>query len=149
MRPAVRRSLCALGAVTAAAAWVLGQGGAVASATSAGQDGLAHTAAAAHLPQQEILRPGMHGPAVRKMQRRLTKLHYYPGPVNGSFGTDTVEAVWAFKEVQSLQTKLAPNEVGQAMQRSFSPGRCGPRSWRGRHPLSPGRRTCRVAGPRC
>jgi hypothetical protein len=119
-----------------AAAWVIGQGGSVAPATSKGQGGLAHTVAAARVPQQEILRPGMHGPPVRKLQRRLARLHYYPGPVNGSFSTDTVEAVWAFKEAQGLQTKVAPNEVGQAMQRALASPRPPPvlvphgRRWR-------------------
>jgi hypothetical protein len=109
-----------------AAAWVFGQGLSVAPADSGARGGLAHTVAAAHLPPQEILRPGMHGPAVRRMQRRLAQLHYYPGPVDGSFSTDTVEAVWAFKEVQGLQTKMAPSEVGPAMQRALASPRTPP-----------------------
>jgi hypothetical protein len=44
----------------------------------------------------------MHGAAVVKLQRRLAALKYYPGPADGQFGLDTLEAVWAFKETQGL-----------------------------------------------
>jgi lipoprotein-anchoring transpeptidase ErfK/SrfK len=36
------------------------------------------------------------------VQRRLTQLHYYPGPIDGVFGQDVLEAAWAFREVQGL-----------------------------------------------
>jgi lipoprotein-anchoring transpeptidase ErfK/SrfK len=44
----------------------------------------------------------MSGPAVAQLQQRLAELKYYPGPADGSFGTDTQEAVWAFQEAQGL-----------------------------------------------
>ena len=44
----------------------------------------------------------MHGPAVRRAAGRLDALKYYPGPIDGQFGLDTLEAVWAFKETQGL-----------------------------------------------
>ena len=74
---------------------------------------------------------GMHGSAVRKLQRRLAVLKYYPGSVDGNFGTNTLEAVWAFQEVQGL-----PGEdfVSAAMQRALS------------HPRAP-RVLDRAAGP--
>jgi Putative peptidoglycan binding domain/L,D-transpeptidase catalytic domain len=60
---------------------------------------------------------GMHGSAVRKLQRRLAALKYYPGAIDGSFSTSTLEAVWAFQEVQGL-----PGEdfVSSAMQRALN-----------------------------
>jgi peptidoglycan hydrolase-like protein with peptidoglycan-binding domain len=62
------------------------------------------------------LQLGMHGSSVKALQRRLAALKYYPGSIDGNFGTDTLEAVWAFQEVQGL-----PGEdyVSSAMQRAL------------------------------
>jgi lipoprotein-anchoring transpeptidase ErfK/SrfK len=68
------------------------------------------------------LQPGMSGAQVKALQRRLAALKYYPGPVDGEFGTDTLEAVWAFEEVQGLP---AYDYVTSAMQ------------WRLAHPKAP------------
>jgi len=54
---------------------------------------------------------GMSGPDVTWLQRRLAALAYYPGPADGQFGSGTLEAVWAFQEVQGL---TPTGEVGQA-----------------------------------
>jgi Putative peptidoglycan binding domain/L,D-transpeptidase catalytic domain len=54
----------------------------------------------------------MSGPQVLRLQKRLAALKYFPGPFDGSFGTDTQEAVWAFQEVQGLTPS---NEVSHAM----------------------------------
>jgi peptidoglycan hydrolase-like protein with peptidoglycan-binding domain len=64
----------------------------------------------------QTLQVGMHGLSVKELQRRLAALKYYPGPIDGNFGTDTLEAVWAFQEVQGL-----PGEdfVSSAMQRAL------------------------------
>ena len=64
-----------------------------------------------------VLRPGMKGHAVRVLQRRLAALKYYPGRVNGRFGSDTLEAVWAFQETQGLHPR---NAVRPAMQRALA-----------------------------
>ena len=63
------------------------------------------------------LQLGMHGLSMRALQRRLAALKYYPGPIDGVFSTDTLEAVWAFQEVQGL-----PGEdfVSSAMQRALA-----------------------------
>jgi peptidoglycan hydrolase-like protein with peptidoglycan-binding domain len=63
------------------------------------------------------LREGMQGSAVKTLQRRLAALKYYPGPIDGQFGPDTQEAVWAFQEVQGL-----PGEdyVSSAMERALA-----------------------------
>ena len=56
-------------------------------------------------------RPAAAGPAGR--------LAYYPGPRDGHFGTDTLEAVWAFQEAQRIPVT----------------GQIGPRTqWRLAHP---------------
>jgi peptidoglycan hydrolase-like protein with peptidoglycan-binding domain len=62
------------------------------------------------------LQYGGHGLSVKELQRKLNALKYYAGPVNGDFGTDTQEAVWAFQEVQGL-----PGEsyVSAAMERDL------------------------------
>lgn len=93
-----------LGALVGAGALVLGQfGPAVASPVAAVRSAsAARTAAAAYVPPDEPLTLGMQGAAVRNLQKRLAALKYYPGPIDGQFGLDTLEAVWAFKEVQGL-----------------------------------------------
>ena len=59
----------------------------------------------------------MKGEAVRELQRRLAALKYYPGRVNGRFGSDTLEAVWAFQQTQGLRPR---NAVSPAMQRALA-----------------------------
>jgi hypothetical protein len=54
----------------------------------------------------------MSGSQVVLLQKRLAALKYYPGAVDGRFGGDTLEAVWAFQEVQGL---TPANQVNQAM----------------------------------
>ena len=63
------------------------------------------------------LQLGTHGSSVRALQRRLAALKYYPGAIDGNFGTSTLEAVWAFQEVQRL-----PGEdfVSSAMRRALA-----------------------------
>ncbi len=84
-----------------------------ASATSAG-----HTARTQHtVATGQVLREGMHGLSTRELQRELAALHYYPGPIDGQFGIDTLEAVWAFQETQGL-----PGEdyVSSAMEQALN-----------------------------
>jgi lipoprotein-anchoring transpeptidase ErfK/SrfK len=82
-----------------------------------------HAAAAAPSPSpavsaspELVLKPGMRGQAVRLLQRRLAALKYYPGRVNGRFGSNTLEAVWAFQETQGLHPR---NAVSSAMRRAL------------------------------
>ncbi len=79
----------------------------------------APAAGAAYTPPKGALNYGMRGPAVRQLQQRLAFLHYYPGKADGQFGLDTLEAVWAFKEVQGIQTAIAPNDVTGKMKRAL------------------------------
>ncbi|HUC56760.1 MAG TPA: L,D-transpeptidase family protein [Streptosporangiaceae bacterium] len=74
-----------------------------------------------YVPTEETLRFGMHGSAVRALQKRLNFLHYYAGKADGKFGWDTMEAVWAFKEVQAGKAEPKdPDIVGPATQRELA-----------------------------
>jgi Putative peptidoglycan binding domain len=119
---AMRPAAAALGTLIALAAGVLGQAGA-AQATMpwpSGHGGQVREQAWIAAPVTGTLRPGMQGAAVRRLQQRLAQLHYYPGPVNGRFGSGTLEAVWAFKEVQGLPTTAGAGDVDPAMQRALA-----------------------------
>jgi peptidoglycan hydrolase-like protein with peptidoglycan-binding domain len=59
-----------------------------------------------------VLALGESGPQVRLLQQRLAALKYYPGSADGRFGTNTLEAVWAFQEVQGLTPS---DQVNHAM----------------------------------
>jgi peptidoglycan hydrolase-like protein with peptidoglycan-binding domain len=74
----------------------------------------AHSAPAA---ASRTLQYGMSSSAVKTLQRRLAALKYYPGAIDGQFGMNTQEAVWAFQETQGL-----PGEdyVSSAMQRALA-----------------------------
>src|ERR1035441_5583598 len=63
------------------------------------------------------LQAGMKGSAVKTLQRRLAALKYYPGSIDGQFGTSTLEAVWAFQEVQGLP---GHDYVSSAMQQALA-----------------------------
>jgi lipoprotein-anchoring transpeptidase ErfK/SrfK len=81
-------------AAVASAAWA-------SPATSAARTApVARTAPAA---AARALQPGMKGPKVKALQRRLAALKYYPGSIDGRFGTNTLEAVWAFYEAQGMK----------------------------------------------
>ncbi|MGO9080256.1 MAG: L,D-transpeptidase family protein [Streptosporangiaceae bacterium] len=119
-----RRWLTSLGAVAAAGACVLGLAGTAAAAPTAGSATAGSAAAsaaqsAAYVPARQALYPGMRGAAVRRLQRRLAQLKYYPGSVDGYFGNSTLEAVWAFKEVQGIATSRNADVVGHVMQRDL------------------------------
>jgi peptidoglycan hydrolase-like protein with peptidoglycan-binding domain len=120
--PAIRAAAAILGTVLTLAAGVLSQAGTAQAATPwpAGRGAQVREQAWIAAPLTGTLHPGMAGTAVRTLQRRLAQLHYYPGPVNGRFGTDTLEAVWAFKEVQGLPTAAAADDVGPDMQQALA-----------------------------
>lgn len=142
MKQSVRRWLAGAGAVTAVGAAVLSQAGlsgaALAATTgraapagaAAGQRAQARAQArsgeqakavspAGWEPTKHIIYYGEDGGVVKRLQLRLRRLHYYPGQADGKFGDATLEAVWAFKEVQGLSTKHHPNNVGFGMQRKL------------------------------
>ncbi len=63
------------------------------------------------------LKLGMRGPDVRALQQRLLALHYFPGPIDGIFGQYTLEAVWAFQEVQGMHVT---GEVGPPTRQALA-----------------------------
>jgi peptidoglycan hydrolase-like protein with peptidoglycan-binding domain len=73
------------------------------AAAPAGAAAGARAAAPAYTPPSRTLGPGMKGADVKALQARLASLKYYPGPVDGQFGSDTEEAVWAFQEVNHVK----------------------------------------------
>lgn len=85
----------AVGAAGAAGAAVARPAVMLTSATTA-------RATPAYRPPGRTLRSGTRGSDVRALQQRLGQLKYYPGRVDGQFGPNTLEAVWAFQEVQGL-----------------------------------------------
>jgi hypothetical protein len=122
--------LAGLGIAAAAGGLVLSQFGA-ASAASAGPVAAARPSAAtvrpaqavpgsAYTPTGQVLKFGMTGPAVKALQQRLAFLHYFVGKIDGRFGWDTQEGVWAFKEVQTgIEAPPNASIVGPAMQRQL------------------------------
>ena len=61
--------------------------------------------AATYTAPTRTLKYGMSGSDVKALQQRLAALKYYPGSADGKFGAYTLEAVWAFQEVQGLQAR--------------------------------------------
>jgi lipoprotein-anchoring transpeptidase ErfK/SrfK len=113
MGRAVRRWLLGLGVLIMGGA-LLAQAGVASASPAAGTRAMvaaARAAAAVYVPPGQVLALGMHGTAVRNMQARLAALKYYPGKIDGQFGLDTLEAVWAFKEVQGFPINFANQDV--------------------------------------
>ena len=73
--------------------------------------------AVAAAPAHATMLASMTRHQVRVLQRRLTALEYYPGPINGIFGIDTQEAVWAFQETQGLP---GADYVSAAMEKALA-----------------------------
>jgi hypothetical protein len=105
VRPRIRRGIGAAAASAAIAAGGLILGAGQASAATTGPAG------AGYVPPRHDLYYGNKGAAVKSVQRRLAQLHYYPGPVDGKYGADLEQAVWAFKEVQGLPMNQWSNSV--------------------------------------
>ena len=113
MRQSVQRWLASsavVAAVAAAASLTAGTAGA-AVITGGNQPSQVRTVAATYVPPAKNIYFGDHGPAVRSVQQRLNQLGYYAGPVDGQYGGDLQEAVWAFKEVQGLPMNAESNSV--------------------------------------
>jgi lipoprotein-anchoring transpeptidase ErfK/SrfK len=105
----MRNRLGRFGAIAVAVAAVVVAGVTTGTASAAplapvNQATAAQTAApAAYTPPTRTLAPGMSGADVKALQKRLAALKYYPGPLDGQFGSDTEEAVWAFQEVNHIK----------------------------------------------
>src|ERR1700690_2085929 len=88
-----------------------------AAAVTVAVPSVAMAASSAPAATTRVLEPGMSGAAIKALQRRLAALKYYPGSIDGHFGANTQEAVWAFQEVQGLP---GHDYVSAAMQRALA-----------------------------
>ena len=86
-------------------------------------------AAATVLGIDRTLRPGLSGPDVRALQRRLRALHYDVGAITGTYNFDTQHAVTAFEKVQRM---ARDGVVGASVLSRLG----APRTPRLRHPVS-------------
>ncbi len=105
--------------VTAAALAAIATAGftaGTASAAPVSRTEAVRVAAPAYTPPARNLREGMKGADVKALQQRLAALKYYPGSIDGVFGGNTLEAVWAFQEVNGLP---ADGIVGTATKRAL------------------------------
>ena len=108
MRYSVRRVLFCAGAAAAVGVSAYAQvGTASAAQVTTATHQVKAAPAATYVPPRHNFSFGAHGAAVRSVQRRLNQLHYYAGPVDGRYGQDTAEAVYAFKEAQGLPLNAA------------------------------------------
>ena len=76
-----------------------------------------HTVRIEPIAAGQTLQLGRTDSAVKTLQLRLAALKYYPGSIDGQFGMDTLEAVWAFQEVQGLP---AEDYVSSSMERAMT-----------------------------
>jgi hypothetical protein len=117
----------AVGCATAAALTGTVPAASAAPAAAVAQVASARVATPAYVAPTRTLRLGMRGNDVKALQQRLAALRYYPGPADGVFGSDTLEAVWAFQEVQGLSVDGVVGPVtGHAL--------VYPRTYQARHP---------------
>ena len=66
-------------------------------------------------PLTRTLELGMQGDDVLRMQQRLKELQFDPGPVDGMFGQNTVQAMWAFEKlVLGVPREQATGVVNQS-----------------------------------
>jgi hypothetical protein len=72
------------------------------TAATASTTRLTRSVAVVYTAPTRALKYGMAGSDVKALQQRLAALKYYPGTSDGQFGAYTLEAVWAFQEVQGL-----------------------------------------------
>jgi hypothetical protein len=135
MRHSVQRWLFCAGAVAAVGVAAALQAGPASAArvTLASRSAREAQAAPAspYVPPTSTLYLGNHGPAVSSVEQRLNQLGYHAGPVDGKYGPDLQEAVWAFKEVQGLPLNNATISV---MARPFFNALVNPRQPYARYP---------------
>jgi N-acetylmuramoyl-L-alanine amidase len=77
---------------------------------------------------ERMLRPGSKGRPVKRLQKRLAKLGYRPGPVDGAYGAATTSAVMAFEKHEGLGRDGVAGP--QVRSRIGDPRGAGPRSKR-------------------
>jgi lipoprotein-anchoring transpeptidase ErfK/SrfK len=134
---AIAAAGCATGVASAAVAKPAAAAKPAAMAAAASRSGSAHVAAqaapAGYTPPKRNLREGMKGADVKALQQRLAALKYYPGAADGQFGSATLEAVWAFQEVNRLPVN---GVIGAATKKAL----VHPRTYRAKYPGQAGTR---------
>ena len=64
------------------------------------------------VPLTRTIKPGMKGDDVLRLQQRLSAMHFDPGPQDGVYGQNTVQAVWAFQKlIMQTPRERATDEV--------------------------------------
>jgi len=64
------------------------------------------------VPLTRTIKPGMKGDDVLRLQQRLSAMRFDPGPQDGVYGQNTVQAVWAFQKlVMQTPRERATDEV--------------------------------------
>jgi len=64
------------------------------------------------VPLTRTIKPGMKGDDVLRLQQRLSAMHFDPGPEDGVYGQNTVQAVWAFQKlIMQTPRERATDEV--------------------------------------
>lgn len=120
MRHGARRWLLGAGTAAMVGASALVPAAAASAGTSGARLSTGLPVIASQLQAARTLTLGMSGADVKALQQRLNSLHYYPGKIDGKFGWSTMEAVWAFKEVQfGMIEPPRPDIVGSTMQRQL------------------------------
>jgi lipoprotein-anchoring transpeptidase ErfK/SrfK len=65
---------------------------------------------------------GDHGAAVKRLQQRLTALHYDPGTIDGKWGNATSFGVWAFQKVNHITpTSTVGRKTWAALAKPHTP----------------------------
>jgi peptidoglycan hydrolase-like protein with peptidoglycan-binding domain len=109
-RPNRLAMICASAVAATATALAVGAGtaGAAVAAPAARAVTTAKTvtssaAAPVYTAPARTLAPGMKGSDVKALQERLSALKYYPGTIDGEFGSNTQAALWAFQEINHVR----------------------------------------------
>jgi lipoprotein-anchoring transpeptidase ErfK/SrfK len=128
---------CASGVASAAVAKPAAATRPAAVTASTSRSGAARLAAqaapAGYTPPKRNLKEGMKGADVKALQQRLAALKYYPGSIDSQFGSATLEAVWAFQEVNGLSVD---GVIGRATKKAL----VHPRTYRANDPKQAGTR---------
>jgi lipoprotein-anchoring transpeptidase ErfK/SrfK len=106
-----RIGAAAIAAATVAAACTAAAASSASAATSgpakatavAAKTVAARSATPAYVPPSGTLSEGSSGAAVKALQQRLASLKYDPGTIDGHFGANTEDAVWAFQEINGVK----------------------------------------------
>jgi len=144
------RKLATIGATALAAAAITVAGCATAETAAAAPAAFARTSGSVALAAKAVttsvtavaysapardLAPGMKGTDVKALQERLAALKYYPGTIDGEFGGNTQEALWAFQAINGLkQTGVVDSATKQALVH--------PKAYKS--PYYPGKRATRI-----